>query len=82
MHVYSVLGDQAFGGGGGIVKVLIELGANVHTEAKDGQTPLLAAAVDGHEATVKVLMGMGYKVNAQDALGNTYILLKVMGMRR
>jgi ankyrin repeat protein len=45
-----------------VVKLLLEIGAELETKDEDnkyGQTPLLWAAENGHEAVVKLLLEKG-----------------------
>jgi ankyrin repeat protein len=41
------------------VKLLLEKGADVESKNSIGQTPLLSAAWNGHEAVVKLLLEKG-----------------------
>jgi ankyrin repeat protein len=45
----------------GVVKLLLEKGAELETESNNGRTPLLWAAERGHEAVVKLLLEKGAK---------------------
>ncbi|KAJ5909044.1 hypothetical protein N7495_001726 [Penicillium taxi] len=45
---------------GSIVNLLVEKGADIETEDKDGQTPLSWASKNGHETIVKLLLGKEY----------------------
>ena len=59
-----------------IVKLLLVGGADV--ESKDrpcGRTPLLWAAVKGHEAVVKLLLAREADVESKDRIGKTPLLL-------
>ncbi|UKZ49434.1 hypothetical protein TrVGV298_003681 [Trichoderma virens] len=55
----------------GVVKLLLEKGANVNAQDGGGWTPLSWAADGGHEAVVKLLLKKGAKVDAQDRYGQT-----------
>ncbi|MEE2822119.1 MAG: ankyrin repeat domain-containing protein [Acidobacteriota bacterium] len=53
------------------VRVVVELGADIHAARDDGQTALHAAAVTGEDAIVQYLVDLGAKVEAEDNLGQT-----------
>jgi ankyrin repeat protein len=55
------------------VRMLVELGGDVHAQATDGRTPLHLAASRGHAETARRLVKMGGVALAQDALGNTLL---------
>ncbi len=50
----------------GIIRLLIEYGANVNLQDKDGNTALVFASYNGHTEAVKLLLAAGAKVNLQD----------------
>ena len=56
------------------MKLLLETGADL--EAKDicGETPLIRAARNGHEAVVKLLLEEGAKLEARDICGETPLI--------
>jgi len=47
------------------VRLLLDNGANVNGKSKDGQTALVAAAYEGHAATVKLLLLRGADPSVQ-----------------
>jgi TonB family protein len=53
------------------VEVLLEHGANVHSESNDGGTALHVAAEYGRTAIAEALLEAGADYEAQDALGHT-----------
>eukprot|EP01101_Sappina_pedata_P013178 TRINITY_DN945_c0_g1_i1.p1 TRINITY_DN945_c0_g1~~TRINITY_DN945_c0_g1_i1.p1 ORF type:complete len:1327 (+),score=669.54 TRINITY_DN945_c0_g1_i1:127-4107(+) len=53
------------------LKLLIEAGANVNVEDKDGAMPLHHAAYAGNLKIVKILLKSGAKINAKDDESNT-----------
>jgi ankyrin repeat protein len=54
-----------------MVKMLLAHGANVNTQDKTGQTPLMAAAAGGNLAVVKLLVGARADIRALDNAGHT-----------
>jgi ankyrin repeat protein len=50
------------------VRRLLEEGVDINSKDKYGGTPLLQAAVNGHEALVRLLLEKGADVNAGNAL--------------
>ena len=52
-----------------MVKLLLENGAELEKEDKNGQTPLSWAAENGHEAIVKLLLKNGAEVEKEDING-------------
>jgi ankyrin repeat protein len=59
----------------GIVKGLVESGANVHAQDKLGATPLHMAAHIGNVKIVKLLVELGANVHAQAKSGATSLHL-------
>jgi calcineurin-like phosphoesterase len=57
--------NAAKGGHMKTIKLLLELGANVLAQAKNGSTPLHMAVIGEHEETVKLLLELGANVHAQ-----------------
>jgi len=58
------------------VQTLLDRGANVNIQHKDGYTPLIVAAANGHELIVKMLLDNGADVNLQDnKYGNTPLIV-------
>ena len=64
---YTPLSLAASGGYVGIIKVLLNHGAEINsrTGSKLGISPLMLAAMNGHVAAVKLLLDRGSDVNAQ-----------------
>ncbi len=58
-----------------IVQLLLDKGANIEAKDTDGWTPLMSAAVNGHEAVVQLLLGKGANIEAKDEDGWTPLLL-------
>ena len=56
MNGMTALFLAAFMGHGAIVRHLVERGADVNCQNKDGGTPVMAAADFGHEAILKYLI--------------------------
>src|SRR2546421_11900067 len=49
-----------------VVQLLLEKGADVESNDKNGWTPLHWAAVEGHEGVVKLLLEKGAGVDSED----------------
>lgn len=58
-----------------VVDMLIQNGANINFVAKDGATPLHAAAENGYENITNTLIQNGANINARNKLGFTPIHL-------
>jgi ankyrin repeat domain-containing protein 17 len=67
MSDYTPLSLAASGGYVGIIKLLLQHGAEINsrTGSKLGISPLMLAAMNGHTAAVKLLLDMGSDINAQ-----------------
>ena len=65
------LHDGCKSGNEKIVKYLVEHGADVNKEDKDGKTPLFGACWEGHENIVKYLVEHRANVNEEDEDGRT-----------
>ena len=59
------------GGDAGVVKILLEYGADMDVKDEDGNTFLHRAAEKGHTKVVKVLLEYGADVNAENLFGET-----------
>lgn len=59
----------------GVVRVLLEGGAEIACQAKDGRTALMLASQFGHEDVVRVLLDWGADIDQQDREGYTALLL-------
>merc|ERR1712096_433748 len=68
---YSDLHWAAAFGNESICKQLLRMGANVHTEDKYGNTPLMVAAVNNYAEVVKVLLKSYADVKATNKWGKT-----------
>ena len=62
-----------------IVRALLEKGANVQSRNQVGCTPLMIAAWQGKNATLKLLLNYDQKINTQKDTGYTAIMLAVAG---
>ena len=60
------------------VQVLLDAGANVDVQNKEGATALMAASVRGHTATVQVLLDAGANVDVQNKEGATAFMAASM----
>ena len=54
--------------------LLLQAGANVNVANVNGQTPLMAAARNGHIGAVRLLLEAGADVNAANAKGQTALM--------
>ncbi len=66
VNLNAKLNEAARGGELEIVKALIDQGADVNGRSKDGQTPIMIAAVLGHLETVKYLAEKGADIDVVD----------------
>jgi ankyrin repeat protein len=57
------------------VSSLLDQGADVDARNSAGQTPLLAAAQNGHVKAMEILLSRGADVNAQDHHGRTALMV-------
>jgi len=67
----SAVLDATMGKYKDIVKVLIEAGADVNIQSKDGQTALIVAAGSGDDETVEMLYKAGADPDLKDCLGSS-----------
>ena len=67
----SAIIDAAMGNYKDIVKVLIEAGADVNIQSKDGQSALIVAAGSGDEETAEMLFKAGADPDIKDCLGTS-----------
>lgn len=74
-RLMTVLMGAAISGKVGVVRILIEAGADVNARDADGLTPLMAAVVQDHAAIVELLLKRGAEVNARDGRGRTALAL-------
>jgi ankyrin repeat protein len=58
------MGSQEWAGG--VVKLLLNKDTELESEDEDGQTPLLWAAKDGHEAVFDLMLNKGAELEAED----------------
>ncbi|MGN0821159.1 MAG: ankyrin repeat domain-containing protein [Akkermansia sp.] len=72
----ALLLESAKEGKDKIAEILIdERGANPETKDKMGNTPLILAAYEGHEAVVRLLLEKGANIEAKNKLHNTPLIL-------
>jgi len=60
-----------------VIKLLLECGANVNAQGKNGKTALHSAVEKGHEEVVKLLLECGANVDAQDKDGKSILQFAV-----
>jgi ankyrin repeat protein len=77
-HGYSPLDWACDMGHEHVAKALLDgkfegCGATVDSIGKRGCTPLMSASMRGHEATVRLLVSRGAKVELQDIIGDTAV---------
>jgi hypothetical protein len=75
---HTPLGWAAVNGDRGIVKHLLDTGADIDSKNKDGRTPLSGAAMKGHEAVVKLLLEKGADIDSKDKVDRTPLLWAAM----
>ncbi|KAJ9462710.1 hypothetical protein DIPPA_10654 [Diplonema papillatum] len=63
----------------GMVRLLVELGAEVDAASETGITPLMLAAQAGHADIAELLAAAGADLHARDAHGNTALLIALAG---
>ncbi len=63
---------------GGYAAVFIEKGADVEASNHNGYTPLMAAAENMHQESLKLLVESGAELNRQDRFGNTALHYAVL----
>ncbi len=68
-------GQPAYSLSSGIIKYLIDHGANVNAAAaSDGETALMAAVLKGSDELTRMLLAAGASVNAKDRAGKTALI--------
>jgi ankyrin repeat protein len=74
-HHYTPLSYAAYQGNARVVRFLIERGARVNGDARDGSTyintPLMMAAIQGHEAVARLLLQAGADADVRVHGGHT-----------
>jgi ankyrin repeat protein len=74
-HHYTPLAYAAYQGKERLVSYLLERGARVNGDARDGttyiNTPLMMAAIQGHEAVARLLLRAGADADVRVAGGHT-----------
>ena len=63
----------------GTVQSLVDKGAEVNLQNKDGRTALMDASEKGHEGIVQLLLDRGAKINFQNKFGVTVLMCAVGG---
>src|SRR3990167_6520189 len=63
-------------------KSWICLGADVNARDKEGNTPLIQAAWEGHLIITKLLLNNGADIDATNNYGQTALMIAVLGVRR
>ncbi len=71
----SILMEAAVRGNVGVMKLLIENGADVNMADKDGWTALMGVTVPGHLESVKLLLEHGADVRAKNHNGETALIM-------
>ena len=59
----------------GVVRLLLEKGADVNANYPSGVTALIWASREGHLNVVKLLLEKGADVNARDKFGRTALMM-------
>ncbi|MGN1308266.1 MAG: ankyrin repeat domain-containing protein [Akkermansia sp.] len=57
-----------------MTRLMLTLGADPETKTKNGYTPLMWAAAQGHEAVVRLLLDKGADIEAKDNFGYTPLM--------
>ncbi len=77
-HSYNNLDDLTFAiihGRDNIVKLLLEIGADINSEdSASGHSPLIFAITNGHLSVVKVLLNYGVNLEAKSLSGRTGLI--------
>lgn len=72
--LHSALFFAAQQGHDEIVSILLsQPGVDIDSTSSSGETPLMQAAMNGHESTVRLLLADGANVNVQDHLGRSLL---------
>ena len=71
----TVLMEAAVRGNPGVMKLLLEQGANVNMADQDGWTALMGATVQGRLGPVKLLLENGADVSAKNHNGETALVM-------
>jgi ankyrin repeat protein len=53
------------------VQILLDKGAKINSQAKNGVSALIIASQEGHEAIVQILLAKGAEVNVRENGGET-----------
>lgn len=73
------LGSAIADGDISTVQKIINAGADINSANKDGETPLMIAALEGRLSVVRFLVEKGANINAADGLGATPLLYAAEG---
>lgn len=74
----TALSLAALGGHHGIVKLLINKGANIRARDKMNTTPLMWASVGGNMNTIRHLLNAGANINAKSQGGHTALVYSII----